>query len=132
MSETGNLIVYVYTGSSAVPVEGASVSVLNRNADDTLSLLAFRGTGIGGSTGSMTFDTPPESASLTAGSDMQAYTSVDIMVDRPGYYGVLIRGVPVFSGQDSIQTVQMIPLPELTQLAGGGGTVEYFIPASTL
>lgn len=132
MSETGNLIVYVYTGSSAVPVKDAAVSVLGRGAEDSRVLLAFRGTGIGGQTDYMTFETPPEAASLTEGAQGQVYTSLDVMVDRPGYYGALIEGVPVFSGQDSIQTVQLIPLPELVQMEGGGGTMVYSIPASTL
>ena len=40
------------------------------------------------------------------------FSTVDIKIEKTGYEIVVIRDVQIFSGQLSIQNVEMVPLPE--------------------
>lgn len=132
MSETGNLTVQVYTGRRALPIAAACVSVLGRNEDGSRTLKAFRRTGLNGYTSTMKFETPDESASTDAASEEKSFTSLDVMADSPGFYSVYVEGVQIFPNQDSLQEIEMIPLPEITQALGEGGAFSFDIPPQDL
>lgn len=132
LSETGKLVVQVYTGQRAFPVSGACVSMLNRSDDGRRTLEAFRRSGPDGLINAVEFDTPDESISLDEYSNEKAYMSLDILVDYPGFFSAYVEGAQVFSGQTSRQEINLIPLTEAMQSAGEGGSFTYYIPPQNL
>ncbi len=132
MAETGKLVVQVYTGRRAFPVSGACVSMLGRRDDGARTLEAFRRSGPDGYTRTVEFETPDESISLDENSVSKAYSTIDILVDSPGYYSAFVEGVQIYGGQISRQEIKLIPLPESLQNAGEGGSVSYYIPPQEL
>lgn len=132
LSQTGKLIVQVYTGQRAFPVSGACVSMLDRAAEGKRMLKAFRRSGPDGLTNAVEFETPDESISLNEYSREKAYMSLDILVDYPGFFSAYIEGAQIFSGQTSRQEVNLIPLTEAIKDAGEGGSFTYYIPPQNL
>ena len=49
------------------------------------------------------------------------FTLLDMTLEKEGYFTIELKNVQVFSGETSVQQVQMLPIPE----NGGGGTISY-------
>lgn len=109
MSEIGRIFVRVSTAGIALPVAGADIRIRgaeegNRNI---ILLLTTDRSGLGEQ---VSVPTPPASISMTPGS-VKGFADYDIEVFKNGFYPVLLRNVPVFSGITSIQPVELIPWP---------------------
>ncbi len=103
----GKFRAQTYAGGMAIPLGNVAVTI--RSSDGTL--VSFRKTDINGFTDIIDLEAPPEGLSLTPGNE-QPYATYNVSVDYPGYYGVLIKGVQVFSGKTTWQQVEMLPLPD--------------------
>lgn len=108
---TGTVRVQVYTASGAMPVMGATVSI-TRTGTNGPELLGLRITDANGQTTSITVETPDQSLSEQPQDRLQPFATVDIRVDRAGYGSVIIEHVQVFANTQSVQNVELIPLPE--------------------
>ena len=109
MSEFGSLLVRVSTAGVALPVEGADVHIDgseegNRNVHYLLT------TDRSGLLERILLPTPPASLTLQP-SNIKGFANYDIRVFKNGFYPVLLRNVPLFSGITSIQAVELIPWP---------------------
>lgn len=134
MAGKGTLVVQLYTARRAIPIMGASVTV-RKKVDEGTELVAFRSTDQNGITEPIEIVTPDISESLSPGGQTdddgesqgsdgesesqtedirseQPFTVVDIQIDHPQYYSVLVENAQIFPEQESRQRLQLIPLPE--------------------
>lgn len=110
----GELVMQVSTASGAIPVEGATV-VINRMLDEdgnggneTLYVLK---TDSDGKTEKVRLPAKPSEMSQSPGNGTP-YLTYLIRVDADGYYPVTFNGVPIFENVVSVQSADLIPLPE--------------------
>ena len=111
MNGNGKIIARVTLASESVPVKDAIVTA-STNVDDKQILLGTRRTDENGKTTPIDVETPDIEYSLEPENSVKPYTSVDIRVDHPSAYSVLIRNVQVFSDNTSLVNVSLIPLRE--------------------
>ena len=111
MASQGSVIARVYTSEAYLPLANAAVTFTQILPDGTRQLLAIRRTDSSGLTAPLFLETPEESQSLTPGATVRPYATVDIQVEVPGYGGILAEGVQVFPGVETIQGLQLRPLP---------------------
>lgn len=110
--EYGFIIVNVKTARSAIPVEGAMVTIMSRDSDNnTLDIISIEFTNSSGMTPKLMVRTPPRAYSESPGHN-QPYSTYTIRTDKVGYYSVYNVNTAVYSGITSIQPVDMIPLPD--------------------
>ena len=106
---------YITTGISlaneAIPVKDAVVT-LTMDEGDKKILLGIRRTDENGKTAPVEVITPDIEYSLEPEMEVKPFASVDIRVDHPAAYTVLIRNVQVFSDNTSLVNVSLIPLEE--------------------
>ena len=107
--QVGYLVVQVTTASSAIPLEGATVTVTRDEADNAEILYVLK-TGADGRTVRMELETPPRSNSLRYDAG-KAFSTYNIRASADGYSEVNYNHVPIFSGITSIQQADMIPIP---------------------
>ena len=105
---TGDIDVRVSTANSLIPVENATVFIIDRRNGKN-NILAGRKTGRSGFTQAVTVETP-ERAESTAPGEEEAFASVDIRVEHPLYYPYYISGAQVFADTRSMQSVVLVPL----------------------
>ena len=108
MAEKGTLTFQIYSAQMALPIRNASVTVTAAGMPSPV-LIAHRTTDESGLTEPITFFTP-DAAVSTAPNDDRGYALSDIRVSHPGYYDVIVQGVQVFPGTESLQQMEMIPL----------------------
>lgn len=105
----GFLRIKVSSAGGALPVEGATVLVYGDRADgeggETLASMRTDSSGI---TPTLTVLTPPASLSRVPGF-RKPYSTVNIRIEKDGYYPVENVGVPIFDGTLSEQNVNLIP-----------------------
>ncbi|MBE7014442.1 MAG: hypothetical protein E7419_04450 [Ruminococcaceae bacterium] len=111
MNGNGKIIARVTLASESVPVKDAIVTA-STNVDDKQILLGTRRTDENGKTTPIDVETPDIEYSLEPENSVKPYTSVDVRVDHPSAYSVLIRNVQVFSDNTSLVNVSLIPLRE--------------------
>lgn len=109
-TQSGTLIVSVYTASGALPIEGAIVTVKGNEAADS-DIIAVLYSDRSGNTEKISLPAPPIANSESPGmaSPFAKYT---IEVDRDGFNSRTFTNVPVFAGTTSIQPVNLIPKTE--------------------
>ena len=110
MAEKGTLTFQVYAAQMAIPIPNASVTVA-ASGTPTPVLIAHRTTDENGKTAPIEFFTP-DTALSTAPNEIRGYALADVQLSHPGYYDVIVRGIQVFPGINSLQQIEMIPLPE--------------------
>ncbi len=108
--DVGYLIVNVSTARGAIPLAGASVTVMYDEPDND-SVFAVLTTGSDGKTSKIELPAPPRSLSESPG-NTKPYATYTISAEKDGYYTVTDTPVPVFSGITSIQPIEMLPLAE--------------------
>ncbi len=116
----GYLVVSVRTGSGAIPLEGALVTLRgeeNIEGDAIASFISDRS----GNTPRITLPAPPRAASESPGSS-KPYASYSADISLKGYHTNLYTNIPVFDGITSVQTAYLVPLPE----DGKSGSGEVF------
>ena len=113
MPDKGTLTFQIYTARMAQPLPDASVTVPAAGTAAPI-VIAHRTTDASGRTAPIDFFTPEMSAT-TAPGDAQGYIRSDVHISHPGYYDVIVRNVQVFPETESLQQMEMIPLPEHTK-----------------
>ena len=111
MDSTGKLIVSTYLANDAIPIDKSFITV-TKSDENPPTLLGVRLTDKSGKTNAIEIDTPDVEYSLSPGNENIPFTSVDVRVDHPETYTVIVKNVQVFSGQTSISNVMLLPLPE--------------------
>lgn len=107
--EYGYLIVNVRTANGALPVKGAMVTVTDDSLINpkVLYVLYSDGSGV---TEKVRLEAPAKELSQTSG-NKNVFAKYNIVVEKEGYYRVEDFQVPIFSGITSIQTDELVPLP---------------------
>lgn len=114
--EVGYLQVWVTTASSALPVEGAHVTVSRDNPNDPRRTAQFIGvTDRSGRTEIIPLPAASSQLSLAPGGDPAPYTLYNVEVYAEGFYRVENVGIPMYGGVHAIQPVRLVPLPEYGQ-----------------
>ncbi len=108
-SPKGYLRFLVRTASGAIPLEGALVTIRERGegGDAIISFLTDQS----GSVPLIALPAPPRLSANTP-SDIKPYASYDAEVSMPGYYSNLYSGIVIFDSITSVQTADLVPLPE--------------------
>ena len=107
----GLLIVNVSYAGRVYPIEGALVTVLQKN-EDTLEIVSVSTTDESGRSDPVVINTPDKSLSLSPNPQEIPYAKVTIAVEKEGFYKAQFIDAPVFPGVVSVQNVNLIPLPQ--------------------
>ena len=110
----GYMIVRVTTARGAIPLEGALVTVSNYSPEFESGrgdVIAVYKTDRSGVTEKFSLPAPPRALSMSPGNG-KSYQTYNISVAKDGYYSQSYINAPVFDGITSIQTADMIPLPD--------------------
>lgn len=117
MESYGSLIAQIYTSQAQIPVAGATVAVTQPTQDGQHKLIALRVTDKNGKIAPIQIATPPISQSLSPSTaDVHPYAQYDLWVQATGYEVTRIENTQVFPQVETIQKVELIPLPEYTPL----------------
>jgi hypothetical protein len=114
---TGQLVFRVTTARGAIPLEGAQITVRPHQPEpgdegrgQTIAVLY---SDRDGKTEPLALPTPPRSDSLTpTDSGVLPFATYDAEVYLPNYFAPEYTRIPIFDGITSIQSVDLIPLPE--------------------
>lgn len=112
-SGTGYLVVKVFTGSGAIPLSGATVTVRNNEPDTEASgnVISTLFTDRSGNTKKIALPAPPKLLSQSPSSSPPFSTyNIEVFLDR--YQSATFQSVPIFDGILSIQPVELIPRVE--------------------
>lgn len=110
----GYMIVRVTTARGAIPLEGATVTVSNYKDEfqsgrgDAISVYTTDRNGL---TERFSLFAPSRALSMSP-ENPKGYQSYNLSVSKDGYYSQNYINTPVFEGITSIQSADMIPLPD--------------------
>lgn len=113
-SDVGYMIVRVTTARGAIPLEGALVTVSDYTIEPQRGrgdVIAVYSTNASGLTERFALPAPPRSLSMSPGNG-KSYQTYNISVSKDGYYNQSYINAPVFEGITSIQSADLIPLPD--------------------
>lgn len=108
LDSNGSLRVRAYTAGGALPVKDAVVRITGAEEDNRMiaySLVTDRD----GQTESVVLPAPSINYSLSPDPGELPYSVYDVVITAPGYLTRRINGLTIFSGINSLQTVNMIP-----------------------
>ena len=114
LSGLGYMIVRVTTARGAIPLEGALVTVSNYAPEfeggrgDVITVLKTDRSGV---TEKFPLPALPRSLSMSPGNG-KGYLTYNLSVTKDGYFSQNYINAPVFDGITSIQSADMIPLPD--------------------
>ena len=116
-SGMGQLIFRVATARGAIPLEGAQITVWPNipapGEEGRGQVIAVLYSDRDGKTEPLSLPAPPRSDSLEPStSGALPFSNYDAEVYLPGYYAPSYTRIPIFDGITSIQSVDLIPLPE--------------------
>ncbi len=111
MAATGTILTRVFTSQAQIPVAGATVAFTQRGPEGHHTLLALRVTDANGRTAPVQVDTPDASASESPGT-ITPFAVCDIWAESPGYELLVAENVQIFAGTQTLQELELIPLPE--------------------
>lgn len=115
-SEYGYLEVQVFTAKGGIPINDAQITITQKNFDRE-NLIKVLYTNENGKTEVIQLPTPPRANSLTPEHSGEIFSIYNIETIKTGFVTVKNINVPIFSGQRSIQPVNMLPLDELNEKA---------------
>ena len=107
MPAFGYIQAKAYTSRAQLPVEDATVSVVDENG----RLLGLRTTNSSGLTTPIRLEVPDPAQSQSPG-DPRPFAAVNLYARTEDYEQVLVRGIQVFPDTVTTQELQFIPLPE--------------------
>ena len=110
MAPKGYIVTQVFTANQVIPVENASVLLTKKNGGED-DLLGFFLTDSSGRTKPVEVETPDESLSREPG-HKAPFAVVDIRIEHPSYYPVIIEDAQVFGGTTTLQLTEMIPVAD--------------------
>ena len=113
MAATGTVLTRVFTSRAQIPVEGATVAFTQRGGEGRHALLALRVTDANGRTAPVRIGTPDPAASASPGT-VDPFAVCDIWVESPGYELLVVENVQIFPDTQTLQELELIPLPEQT------------------
>ena len=108
-NETGNLTVRTYTASGALPVPKSVIQITGVDESNRFINYSL----ITDKDGIVVVDglpTPDKSLSLTPGLGVLPYSVYDVVASAEGYYSKRIHNVALFSGENAVLPINMIPL----------------------
>lgn len=108
MASKGYIVAQIFTASQVLPIENASVMVTRKNGEGD-ELIGFSLTDSSGETRPIEIETPDLALSLEAG-HADPFTVVDIKIEHPMYYPVIVHDAQVFSGTTAAQRTEMVPV----------------------
>ena len=111
MAATGTILTRVFTSRAQIPVAGATVAFTQRGTEGRHTLLAPRVTDANGRPTAVQVDTPDASASESPGT-VTPFAVCDIWAETPGYELLVVENVQIFAGTQTLQELELIPLPE--------------------
>ena len=106
----GYLQMRISTAQGAIPIQNAKV-VIRDHADRGGRLVSFTVSDRSGLTPNIALPTVPRALSEMPGNPQPFYTYY-VDVSKEGYYTQYYQNVPVFDGVSSVQSVEMVPLPQ--------------------
>ena len=89
----------------------ASLAFTQRGTEGRHTLLALRVTDANGRTTPVQVETPDASASVSRGT-VTPFAVCDIWAESPGYELLVVENVQIFAGTQTLQELELIPLPE--------------------
>ncbi len=108
--QNGFLTARIYTSRGNLPVAEAIVTVSQTEGGRT-NIIAKRTTDKNGQITPVTILAPDKALSLEPG-DGDVFSVVDVRVDHPMYYTVVIKNVQIFAGETTVVDTPLIPLPD--------------------
>ena len=115
MQATGTLSVRVFTSQAQIPLEGATVVVAAAGEEGKYKLLSIQNTDSSGLINPVTIDAPPMGESTSPGGlpgPGLPFALCDVWAEQPGYIMLRVENVQIFPGVETVQNMQLIPLPE--------------------
>lgn len=111
MDAVGTILTRVYTSQAQIPVVGATVAFTQRGREGRHTLLAVRVTDKNGRTAPVQVSTPDAGASESPGTS-DPFAVCDIWAESPGYELLVVENVQIFPDTQTLQELELIPLPE--------------------
>ena len=108
----GRLVVRVYTSRAELPIVDATVVVTQRNQDGKYKLLSVQATNSSGMTQPITIPTPLLGESTHPGAQLPPFAICDVWAEHPSYAMLLVEGVQIFQGVETLQSMELTPLSE--------------------
>lgn len=105
-SDTGNLNVIVTGTDSYSPLSSATIEIANTGEPNRI--LESITTDQNGQTGYIELSAPPREYSMEP-TDNQPYSEYNLKISAPGYQEGLISGVQIFSGENGLQSIVLLP-----------------------
>ena len=133
MQATGTLSVRVFTSRAQIPLAGATVVVAERGEGGRWKLLSIQNTDSSGKIRTITIDAPALGESTSPGGlpgPGAPFALCSVWAEQPGYAMLQVENVQVFPGVETVQNMELIPLPE--GLCSLQQRDERDIPAQTL
>ena len=115
MQATGILSVRVFTSRAQIPLEGATVVVAEPGEEGKWKLLSIQSTDSSGLISPVTVDAPTLGESTSPGGlpgPGLPYAQCDVWAEQPGYAMLRVNGVQIFPGVETLQNMELIPLPQ--------------------
>ena len=108
-NDSGTLIVRTYTAGGALPVAKTVVRISGSDEENRFVEFTLL-TDVDGLSPRITLPSPSKSSSLSPGASEQPYAQYNIEISKEGYYPKSINNVALFSGTDTFQPVNMVPI----------------------
>ena len=108
--DNGRLTVRTYTAGGALPVPKATVRITGTGEENRFIEYTLL-TDVDGITETISLPTPSLIYSTSPNSAEIPYATYELELSADGYYTKRIHDVAIFSGTNSMQSVNMIPLP---------------------
>ena len=112
MASVGKLSVKVYTSQADIPQEGATVVVTRDSKTGKYDLLSVQMTDSNGRIRSVEVPTPDARENTQSSGGDKAFALCSVWAERPGYTMLRVDGIRVFSGEETLQCMELIPLAE--------------------
>ena len=110
----GRLVVQVYTSRAKLPVVDATVVVTQRGEGGKYKLLSVQATDSSGMTQPISIPTPLLGESTHPGAQLPPFAICDVWAEHPGYAMLLVEGVQIFDGVETLQ-LHILELEPLTE-----------------
>ncbi len=114
MVSEGTLTVRVYTSRAQIPVQGATVVVTRKGKAGKRELISVQATDSSGLVRTIRIPTPPagESTSPEGANGTNPFALCAVWAEHPGFAMLQVDGVQIFSGVETMQDMELIPLGE--------------------
>ena len=113
MASSGTIVARVYTSRAEIPIPGATVAVTQKSKNGRHTLLAIRISDESGNTSPIIIPTPDRSEGLAPGGETP-YALCDLWIEASGFELLRVEEIQIFPGTETVQELELIPLPEYT------------------